>query len=102
MNSGLWLWADTILGRIRVCQALTDIALKNCDPRNWLSVDAVPDVCSEPRLDPLEFHGQRRSTRRLEEPTRQTSRAPAGRNAFSDACDRDSYRASTTNQESKS
>ncbi len=61
MNSGLYPWANTMLGPIRICRVFTDLTLENCDPQNWLNVDAAPDVCSEPRLDPFEFHGRRRS-----------------------------------------
>lgn len=62
MISGLYLWADAMVGQIRICQVVTDIAIKNCDTRNWLNMDAVPDECSEPRLDPFEFHGRRCSS----------------------------------------
>lgn len=61
MNSGLYPWANAMVGPIRIFRVVTDLTLKTCAPHNWLNVDAVPDVCAKPRLDPFEFHGRRRS-----------------------------------------
>lgn len=65
MNNGLNPWADAMLGQLLTCRLVFGVALKTCDPQNWVNVDAVPDAClprREPRLNPLEFHGRRRSS----------------------------------------
>lgn len=55
-------WADAVLGQMLICQLAYDIALKTCDPQNWVNVDAIPDACLPRRdrtLNPFEFHGRR-------------------------------------------
>lgn len=64
MNHSLNPWADVMLGQLLMCRWAVDVGVKTCNPQNWVDLDAVSDAAyrpSEPRLNPLEFHGQRRS-----------------------------------------
>lgn len=57
-------WADMIFGQVLMCRLVVDAAIKAFVPQYWVKVDAGPDAFlprCEPRLDPLEFHGRRRS-----------------------------------------
>ena len=65
MNNGLNPWTDTMLSQLLICRLVVDAALKTCDPQIWVNVDAIADATlprHEPRLDPFEFHGRRRSS----------------------------------------
>jgi hypothetical protein len=59
MKNDLNPWADAMLAQLWICQLANHIALKTCDPQNWMT-DAYL-LPREPRLNPLEFHGRRRS-----------------------------------------
>ena len=66
-------WADLWLQQMWICQQAAEAASKCIDGELLLDSQALTDYClepSEPRLNPLEFHGKRR----LEAPRR----APAG------------------------
>ncbi|MEO8280290.1 MAG: hypothetical protein ABI564_11415 [Ideonella sp.] len=64
MNYGLNPPASAMIGQLLVYQMISNFALKTCNPLSYMNVDVIVDAtvpCAEPRLDPLEFHGQRRS-----------------------------------------
>ncbi len=57
-------WANTMLSQVLIGRLVVDATIKTCNPQNWVNVDALPDAHmprSEPRLNPLEFHGRRSS-----------------------------------------
>lgn len=58
-------WVDVMIGQLLICRWANVIALKICDPRAWEMTDAVIAESiprHEPRLNPFEFHGLRRSS----------------------------------------
>ncbi len=57
-------WANTMLSQVLIGRLVVDATIKTCNPQNRVNVDALPDAQmprSEPRLNPLEFHGRRNS-----------------------------------------
>ncbi len=56
-------WAELMLEQMWLCQQAADVASKCMDAQLLVDSQALSDYClrpSEPRLNPLEFHGKRR------------------------------------------
>jgi hypothetical protein len=59
-------WLDAVLEQIWFVRQATDVAAKSIDPQLLRDPQAMTDYCLNPtaqRLNPLEFHGKRRSPR---------------------------------------
>jgi len=65
-------WADVILAQMWFVWQTTDVVARCIDPELLLDPQAMVDYCLHPsaeRLNPLEFHGKRRSTAQCVEQT---------------------------------
>lgn len=57
-------WVNVWLNQMWICRQVTDVVAKTMDSDLWLDPQALTGRGlrpSEPRLNPLEFHGKRRS-----------------------------------------
>lgn len=58
-------WTEVIISQFRILQRTTEVVASTFDPHRLLDRHGVtgdgPDL-ARPRLNPLEFHGKRRST----------------------------------------
>ena len=56
-------WFAVVLEQMWICRQATEVVAKCIDPQLLLDPQALTNYClhpSEPRLNPLEFHGKRR------------------------------------------
>lgn len=70
-------WAEMMLEQLWICRQVNELVARTIDPQLLLDGQALTERCLHPteqRLNPLEFHGKRRSP---SEPVKPRALAPA-------------------------
>jgi hypothetical protein len=63
-TSFIHAWAEMVLEQVWVYRQVNELVARSIDPELLRDRQALTEFCirpSEPRLNPLEFHGKRRS-----------------------------------------